>query len=233
MNITQAHIEFREAMDRLDSSAYPDFQPEQVDYILNEAYNRFIKTRYSGNNPARTSSEESQKRTDDLRKLLVTSFAGTGLNTNETNVYNIALNSLFTTEARDTVSTSEYMFYYRGRVKVTSNKCGSGYVPLKLYTHDEIDIVLDDPFKKPYLIEPVGYFEGDNLCVVTDGTFTVDNFKLTYFKTPTPVSLSGNVTFETAPHTHKEIITLATYVALENIESQRQQTQLQAQSMIE
>lgn len=233
MNITQAHIEFRQAMDRLDSSAYPDFLPEQVDYILNEAYNRFIKTRYSGNNPARTSSEETQKRIDDLRNLIVTSFSSTAINTIETNTYNVSLTSLFTTEARDVAATTEYMFYYRGRVKVTSTNCGSDYVPVRIYSHDEIDIVLEDPFKKPVLYEPVGYFEGNNLCVVTDGTFTVDNFKLSYFKIPTPVSLSGNITFETAPHTHKEIITLATYVALENIESVRQQTQLQAQQMIE
>lgn len=233
MNISTAHIEFREAMDRLDSSAYPDFLPEQVDYILNEAYNRFIKTRYSGNNPAKTSAELTQKRTDDLRNLLITSFTSTTLNTNETNVYNISLTSLYTTEARNVASTSEYMFYFRGRAKVTSSKCGSEYVPIKLFSHDEIDIVLSDPHKQPVLYEPVGYFEGNNLCIVTDGTFTVDNFKLTYFKIPTPVSLSGNVTFETSSHTHKEIITLATYVALEKIESQRQQTQLQTQSMIE
>ena len=44
MNITQAHIEFRQSLDRADSSAYPDLLAEQVDYFLNEAYNRYIKT---------------------------------------------------------------------------------------------------------------------------------------------------------------------------------------------
>jgi hypothetical protein len=233
MNILQAHIEFREAMDKLDSSAYPDFLPEQIDYILNEAYNRFIKTRYSGNNYARTSAEQTQKRIDDLRNLIVTSFAQTSINTNEINTYNVSLNNLFTTEARNITSTNEYMFYFRGRVKVANTKCGTNYVPLRIYTHDEIDIVIEDPFKKPVIYEPIGYFEGNDICVVTDGTFTVENFKLSYFKTPTPVSYTNNTTFETAPHTHKEIIALATYIALENIESARQQTQLQAQSMIE
>jgi hypothetical protein len=233
MNIQQAHIEFRQAMDRLDSSAYPDFLPEQVDYFLNEAYNRFIKTRYSGNNPAKTSVEETQKRTDDLRNLIVTDFANTSLNTNEVNIYNVSLTSLFTNEGRTVSSTNQYMFYFRGRVKVSSQSCGSNYVSIRIYDHDEINKVLDDPFKKPVIYEPVGYFEGDNLCVVTDGTFTVDNFKLSYIKIPTPVSYSDNITFETAPHTHKEIITIAVYVALEDIESPRQQTQIQAQSMME
>lgn len=233
MNITQAHIEFREALDRLDSSNFPDFQPEQVDYILNEAYNRFIKERYTGNNPARTGAELTQKRIDDLRDLIITSFASTSLNTIETNVYNISLNSLYTDENRTSSATTQYMFYFRGRVKVSSTTCGSNYVPIKIYDHNEIDEIILDPLKQPVLYEPIGYFEGDNLCVVTDGTFTVDNFKLTYIKIPVEVSLTNNITFETAPHTHKEIITLATYVALENIESSRQQTQLQAQSMIE
>jgi hypothetical protein len=233
MDITQVHIEFREAMDRLDSSAYPDFLPEQVDYILNEAYNRYIKTRYSGNNPAKTGTEQTQKRIDDLRNLLVTNYSSTSLNTNETNVYNISLDNLYTNESRTTPSDTQYMLYYRGRVKVNSATCGSDYVSLRIYTHDEIDIVMNDPFKKSYIDRPIGYFEGNNICVITDGTFTVENFKLTYLKTPTPVSLADNITFETAPHTHKEIITIATYVALENIESVRQQTQLQAQSMME
>ena len=41
------------------------------------------------------------------------------------------------------------------------------------------------------------------------------------------------VTFETASHTHKEIIELAAYIALENLESQRQQSKLQTLSMNE
>lgn len=227
MNITEAHIEFRQSMDRLDSSTYPDFLEEQVDYFLNEAYIRYIKTRYSGNNPQGTSIEQVQKRTDDLKTFIITDFANTTLNANEVNTYSISLSSLFTDEARTNASTNVYMLYYRGRVKVTSTKCGTAYVPVKIYTHDEIDNILEDPFKKPQINEPVGYFEGNNLCVVTDGTFTVSNFKLTYIKNPIPVSLSGNITFETPVHTHKEIIADAVSIALENIESTRLQSKSQ------
>ncbi len=233
MNITQAHIEFRQSLDRADSSAYPDLQPEQIDYFLNEAFNRYIKTRYTGNNPLGVGAEQIQKRTDDLRNLVITDYATTSVNSNETNTYNVSLTSLFTNEARSSASTNTYMLYFRGRAKVTSSSCGSSYVAVRIYSHNVIDDVLSDPFKKPVIYEPVGYFEGNNLNIITDGTFTVDNFKLTYIKNPTPVSLSGNVTFETASHTHKEIIELASYIALENLESQRQQTKLQTLSMNE
>lgn len=233
MNITQAHIEFRQSLDRADSSAYPDLLSEQVDYFLNEAYNRYIKTRYTGNNPLGVGAEQIQKRTDDLRNLVITDYAATSVNSNETNTYNVSLTSLFTNEARTSASTNSYMLYFRGRAKVTSSVCGSQYVAIKIYSHNVIDDVLSDPHKKPVIYEPVGYFEGNNLNIVTDGTFTVDNFKLTYIKNPIPVSLTDNITFETASHTHKEIIELASYIALENLESQRQITKLQTLAMDE
>lgn len=233
MTITEAHIEYRQSLDRADSSAYPDLLTEQVDYFLNEAYNRYIKTRYSGNNPLGTSLEQVQKRTDDLRNFVITNFSATSLNTNEQNIYNVSLTSLFTDENRTVDSTNTYMLYIRGRAKVTNSKCGSNYTSVKIYSHDLIDKVLLDPFKQPTIYEPIGYFEGNNLNIVTDGTFTIDNFKLTYLKNPIPVSLTDNITFETASHTHKEIIELAVYITLENLESQRQQTKKETLTMNE
>jgi hypothetical protein len=104
---------------------------------------------------------------------------------------------------------------------------------MNIVTQDELEIVKYHPFKQSVLYEPVGYFIGDKLAVVTDGTFTIDNFRLTYLKLPVQVSYSDNITFETAEHTHKEIIELAAYLALENIESPRQQTKMQTMSIEE
>lgn len=233
MTITEAHIEFRQSMDRLDSSAYPDFLTEQVDYFLNEAYLRYVKTRYSGNNFARESFEQVQKRIDDLRLLVKTDYSAITTNVVETNEYLASLDTLFSDEAHITSSSNKYMLYLRGSVKVSSNNCLSSYKSIRIIRQDEIEIVKTHPFKKSTIHDPAGYFIGNKLSIMTNGDFTVDNFKLTYLKYPVTVSLSGNVTFETAEHTHKEIVELAAYIALENIESQRQQTKLQTQSMIE
>lgn len=233
MTITEAHIEFRQSLDKLNSSSYPDFETEQVDYFLNDAYLRFVKTRYSGNNILKESFESVQKRIDDLRMLVKTEFCQITTNSIEENEYLASLTNLYTTEARNISSTNKYMLYLRGNVKVNSTRCGSGYKSIDIIKQDEIDIVKTHPFRKSTYHEPVGYFIGDKISIMTDGTFTVDNFKLTYLKYPTPVSLGSNITFETAEHTHKEIVELAVYLALENVESPRQQTKVQTNSIIE
>ena len=50
MLITEFHREYKIAMDKVDSSAYSEIKPWEVDYFLNEAQDRFVKTRYGKNN---------------------------------------------------------------------------------------------------------------------------------------------------------------------------------------
>ena len=70
MTISEMHIAFKLGLDKTNSLDYPSFLPEEIDFWLNQAIRRFVKTRYSGLNVKREGFEQSQKRIDDLRTLV-------------------------------------------------------------------------------------------------------------------------------------------------------------------
>jgi hypothetical protein len=233
MTLSDFHIEFKIALDKIDSSAYPDILPEEIDYFLNEAQERFIKTRYGINNIYKEGFEEIQKRTDDLKNLVVTNYASVTAVGTETNTYRINLSSLFSDEAHTTpITTETYQHYLRGRARVVKTGCATKYVSVKPFRQDEIERIIKDPFNKPTVTEPVIYFERSNIYAVTDGTFTIDKFKVTYLKRATTIrrgtvyaTPTTDVLCELPDHTHKEIVQIAVNIALENIESRRLNTQ--------
>ena len=71
MTIVKAHQEFKFRCDKLDALNYPNFFPEEIDLILNNAQQRIIKQRYGLSNNKRQSFEETQKRTEDLKNVTV------------------------------------------------------------------------------------------------------------------------------------------------------------------
>ena len=77
MNIDQLHRAVKLELDKTDSLNYTSFLPEEIDYWLNRSIETFVKTRYSGTNPKRESFEQTQKRIDDLRTLVVESAIST------------------------------------------------------------------------------------------------------------------------------------------------------------
>ena len=75
-------------------------------FWLNEAVNKFIKTRYGSTNPKSDSYEETQKRIDDLRKLVRDTTLYTGLTITAITVANpgvVTVSSLGDLENGDTV----------------------------------------------------------------------------------------------------------------------------------
>lgn len=224
MTNTEMILEFKLTLDKVDSSSYPDFESEEIYFFLNEAQERLVKTRYSRNNIYKAGFEEIQKRIDDLSNIVVTNYASVTSVSTESNTFRIDKDSLFTDETQVTPSTETYMFYLRGRPRVVKTGCTSKYInKAKLVQQDDLAYMLEDPFNKPTLLEPIFYFERGDIYVVTDGSFTIDKCKLTYIKKPVLISDSTNC--ELAEHLHKEIVQLAVNIALETIESPRQQTQ--------
>jgi hypothetical protein len=64
------HITLRQGVDRINSLRNDALRTEEIDLELNRALQKFINQRYGRNNVYRTGFEESQKRIDDLRKLV-------------------------------------------------------------------------------------------------------------------------------------------------------------------
>jgi len=73
MTVLDMHQAFKIEFDKLDSVNYPNILPEEIDYLLNKAQDRFVKQRYGKNNIKRESFEEIQKRTEK-RKIEILQY---------------------------------------------------------------------------------------------------------------------------------------------------------------
>jgi len=217
MTIDEAHIELEITVDKRATSQAPELSAEVLDYFINEAPDRFVKTRYSKNNIYQAGFEETQKRTDDLRTLVVTDKLSTvPVPYEDDNYAQVELEG----------AANQYWFFLRARAQVTTESCGTTWNRVKLVQQDDLEKVLDDPFNRPTSSRPVIYFENGNIISVSSNLFSIDALKVTYLKAPDRVD-SLNIPqgqFNMPEHTHKEIIQLAADIIIENLESQRVQT---------
>ena len=72
MNIDQMHIAVQQGVDKINSQHSDLLLPEEIDLELNKNIQRFINQRFnSKSNRYQVGFEESQKRIDDIRTLIV------------------------------------------------------------------------------------------------------------------------------------------------------------------
>ena len=71
MTINEMHNAFKIMVDKTTGLTNPHFLDEEIDFWLNRGIEKFVKTRYSGLNTKGESFEQTQKRIDDLRALVV------------------------------------------------------------------------------------------------------------------------------------------------------------------
>jgi len=70
MNVNEMHIAVQQGVDKINSLQADLLLPQEIDIELNKSQQRFINTKYNGNNPSRQGFEQSQKRIDDIRTLV-------------------------------------------------------------------------------------------------------------------------------------------------------------------
>ena len=227
--VGQNILSFKLKLDKIDSQAYPDINPQEIRYWLDEAADRFVKQRYGRNNIKLKGFEESQKRIDDLRQAVVTEDVAAAVFPIYTNAYS-------------SVIPACYRYLLKLMVQVEYVDCNGDTVTTwstpKQVQQDDVNALLEDPFNKPTVERPLVTFERDNLLVYTDGVFTILQTKMTYLRLFRKLQLgvvncdgSSDVYQDTtleytelAPDVHEEIVDIAVKMALENIESQRYQT---------
>ena len=233
MTITEMHQSFRFGMDKLDNLNYPNFLPEEIDLLLNQAQDRFVKQRYGITNTKRTSFEETQKRTDDLRELV----RAVDITGDPKVAENINNNARFFALPRD------YWFIIQERIEQHCDKCNDHYIeytdpdtgdsyrqyPVKYaevrpISHVEFDKVSLDAFKQPDYYKVLRLMYEDKSEIICSPLCNVTTYKLRYIKNPEQMSLSTPTNCELAEHTHQEIVDEAIKIALEGIEAKRNTT---------
>lgn len=226
------HQSFRFGMDKLDNLNYPNFLPEEIDLLLNQGQERFVKQRYGITNPKRTSFEETQKRTEDLKELI----QHVNLTPAANSIYNITPTSKFVTLPTD------HWFIIQERVVQECDICNSTplytetitvnghtlvntvngmYAEVRPIQHMEFDKDIKDAFKQPDYDKVLRLMEDGKVELVTSSVCTATVYRLRYLKKPNTISISTPTNCELSEHTHQEIVDEAIKVALEGIEAKR------------
>tara|TARA_R110002012_G_scaffold83854_1_gene210628 strand:+ start:1037 stop:1765 length:729 start_codon:yes stop_codon:yes gene_type:complete len=234
MNIEQMHLAVQQGVDKINSFQADTLLSEEIDLELNKAIDKFINLKYGKNNVYGKGFEESQKRIDDLRELVVTEkleIKYNDISVNNSFIYTSELlpqdyryliKSLVTTAyERSCTSLSKREQQLQDTIKNEVRKLGS----LKIVQQDDIHTLLGDPFNTTKKSKPLAIFEDGKLYIYTNDIFIIKNLKLTYIKNPSKVSLSLEVDCELSEHTHQEIVDMAISSILEGISDPRYKTQ--------
>ncbi len=233
MTISEAHIEFKTRLDKIDALEYPNFLPEEIDLILNNAQDRYVKQRYGKTNVKRTSFEEEQKRTEDLRGLIRAVYSAPTLSL----VTNVSLSG-----SNVELEDDHFILIWESAI-INCSTCnqsltipnisgGAGRteqiegieVEVRPITHNEYSTIRNDPFKGPDQTKILRLMYDNYIELIPSSDCSVVYYIYRYIKYPERVSITNNITFELADHTHTEIIDVAIQVALENIEAKRGQS---------
>lgn len=232
MGIVTIHRDFKIFLDKVDSSAYPEFNDGEIDVIVNEAIKRITKQRYGGLNVHRTSFEGSQKRTDDLKNLVTSGFGSLNLVASYSEigmkVYKLDLSQLYVDSTLSIPSPNNYMFFLKCLGNVCEGDCCTT-ATIKLVQQDDISQIKEDPFNKPKGSKVNMFFEDGDVFLWTSNEKTLSRVLVTYLKTPAMVNKgtygSPLVECDLSEHLHSEIVQVAVGIALEGIESPRQNSQ--------
>jgi len=228
MDIETMHVGVKLKLDKTSALELPSFEPEEIDFWLNEAIKKFGRTRYSGVNAKGTSFEQTQKRIDDLRTL-VKVYSDTSSVTGSidaTNGYTFQL-PVFGSGVGD----ADYWFTLAEEVNIIVDAVETR-VGITESTMDEYRAKVDDPFSEHILhyatAKPLRLFHGDSVELISDGNYTVDDYHLTYLKVPATVDNvpEGTTDCDLPEHTHEEIVNMAVSMMLENIEQPRYKTHM-------
>ena len=237
MTISEMHTAFKLGLDKVESLQYPSFLTEEIDFWLNQAIRKFVKTRYSGMNIKQEGFEQSQKRIDDLRTLVreVTVPCSAGVaGVNKPNSYVLTSgfgNVVFTTDPYWLSLGEEVTISY------TSTQPIAGVVTPKRVgvvdiTSDSYRFEKEDPLSEHILhydeAKPLRLFYNNTIEFITDGTYSITEAYVRYIKQPKTVIYATAISCDLAEHAHEEIVNMAVQLVLENIEQPRLQSYSQA-----
>lgn len=209
---------FKQGLDKFDSLNYPDFEADQIDFILNQAQDTFIKQRYGVTNVKKQSFEETQKRSEDIKNVVVRATLPLQPNSPD----NINPFSRFVNLPAD------HWIIVQELTGVSYLDCKGGIVVGSAYTvaiqHNDYSKLIDNPFGKPSETRVLRLMEKGRVELITAPNVTLTNYYLTYIKEPIRIDITTNTTCELSTMVHQEIINLSVQIALEGIEARRNST---------
>jgi pyruvate/oxaloacetate carboxyltransferase len=227
MTVQEMHYEFKLGLDKVDSLSTPNFIPEEIDVILNNAQEEFITQRAYRNNPRQQGVEETQKRVDDLKNIISDYKTSTFSTTADNKPNGIFVNL-----------PVDYRHALQEEVQLTYTNCNNqtttSIAAIKPITHDRYNKLIRDPFNKP---DKQFVFRLALEKTLTNERFelisseTISSYNLRYIRQPQRIQYGTQYQVPTtdqdcelSDYTHREIISIAVKNTLEDIESPRYNT---------
>lgn len=224
MTIKDMHYDFKKKLNKTDSQQNRNLLIPEIDWTLNEALQLYVEWIAQPRSRGNLGFEMSQRSIDDIRTLVITDQCS-------------SITSNVTTLPQD------YWHFIKAYVTMTKGQC-TAKARFKLQQQD--DEFEESPFHKSSFEwrEVNGIFTQDGIKTFNDGTFTNNQFCMSYIKKhpymnfsqgfgaggynmPNGTALTVNQDCILPFHTHREIVDLAVLIATGEIQAADYEIKLQ------
>lgn len=223
MTQREFQIEFERRLQLMDPNLVikEKLTSDTIISFINEAIDKFYKTRYSGINFKAQGFEQTQKRIDDLRTLIKNKkYTEGSINKSDRNSYSVELPEDYVlllgdtagiqpsnlNECWETNERGEYIIKYTDTLEST------------IETLDrQLGNSLSEHKLKYCQARPLKLIQDNNVILYTDGKYKVSEYEITYLAKPSKINSSNitNTEYTDLPeHTHMEIVKMAIQIYL-------------------
>lgn len=223
MTQREFQIEFERRLQLMDPNLVikEKLTSDTIISFINEAIDKFYKTRYSGINFKAQGFEQTQKRIDDLRTLIKNKkYTESLINKSDRNSYSVELPEDYVlllgdtagiqpsnlNECWETNERGEYIIKYTDTLEST------------IETLDrQLNNSLSEHKLKYCQARPLKLIQDNNVILYTDGEYKVSEYEITYLAKPSEINSSNitNTEYTDLPeHTHMEIVKMAIQIYL-------------------
>lgn len=229
MTVQEMHYDLSLRLDKIDSLNYDNFLAPEKDVYLNRAQIMLVKQRYGLNNNYNVGLEESQKRIEDLKNLLVKSCNDPSCESPILPIYLDNVKGIYRYNLND-LTKGKYLIYVSSYLKAKKGKCIIDIVP-KVTQHDDLYSSLFDANFSPsfeWMYVPLVFSE-NYLYVYTNNDFEVGDIYIDYLRYPKEIRYgnyddeNGNPIAqqdcELPDYIHHEVLDLTELLIKKDIES--------------
>ena len=216
-------IEFERRLQLMDPNLVikDKLSSDTIISFINEAIDKFYKTRYSGVNFKAQGFEQTQKRIDDLRTLIKNKkYTESSINKSDRNSYSVELPEDYVlllgdtagiqpsnlNECWETNERGEYIIKYTDTLEST------------IETLDrQLGNSLSEHKLKYCQARPLKLIQDNNVILYTDGNYKISEYQITYLAKPSKIDSSNitNLEYTDLPeYTHLEIVKMAIQIYL-------------------
>jgi len=217
-------------LDKSSAFAVAAFDNTDILYWLNIGQDTLLKGKVFGNDKNPSAYGQGLKRMEDISPLVIYTpefpYVAGGTVFKAHNYHpNVAVLKI-------KGNMDDYLYYVGADVHIVDPNAPTSTLPQESILVEEsvIGKLISTPYNKPVLRNCYIYLKEGEVNVIYDPFATLDSIYVSYVKKPKRLVLATPGVGETnesemPEHTHDEIVDLTVFLMLENIESQRMQTQ--------